>query len=303
MRELMKMVEEGKVKYVELSEASASTIRRAHVVHPITAVQNEELGIGIVCYNPIRRGFLAVDPKLVNKFDEGDVRKPTLYYLTNRFDYCCSLCAKNIENYMVITANFVLPESKDIPGTNEYFDQTVEALQTPLENGPKTQTKMCYPSPYDLILMDCQSYIGTWGYFYETQLAFNGYNMATETFQATIIIYPICLRSCDHQWSQAFFAILHETNQVTVFCANNLFYISSGLYITPFVGYRALAHIFLAKIEADTTTVAHVLLRLPTIQDPCVVMIKPLKIAMSSNVSAATESEHHLTIAKGRGLK
>ena len=34
--------------------------------------------------------------------------------------------------------------------------QAVEALQIPLENGPKTQTKMCDPSPYDLILMDCQ---------------------------------------------------------------------------------------------------------------------------------------------------
>ncbi|PWA38926.1 Galactose mutarotase-like domain-containing protein [Artemisia annua] len=65
----------GRQSYVELSEAFASTIRRAHAVHPITAVQNEELGIGIVSYNPIRRGFLAVDPKLVNKFDEGDVRK------------------------------------------------------------------------------------------------------------------------------------------------------------------------------------------------------------------------------------
>lgn len=41
MGELKKLVEEGKVKYVGLSEASASTIRRAHAVHPLTAVQNE----------------------------------------------------------------------------------------------------------------------------------------------------------------------------------------------------------------------------------------------------------------------
>ena len=39
--ELKKLVEEGKVKYIGLSEASASTIRRAHVIHPITAVQLE----------------------------------------------------------------------------------------------------------------------------------------------------------------------------------------------------------------------------------------------------------------------
>lgn len=41
MGELKKLVEEGKIKYIGLSEASASTIRRAHAVHPITAVQLE----------------------------------------------------------------------------------------------------------------------------------------------------------------------------------------------------------------------------------------------------------------------
>lgn len=41
MGELKKLVEEGKIKYIGLSEASASTIRRAHAVHPVTAVQNE----------------------------------------------------------------------------------------------------------------------------------------------------------------------------------------------------------------------------------------------------------------------
>nr|ACJ84376.1 unknown [Medicago truncatula]AFK48144.1 unknown [Medicago truncatula] len=72
--ELKKLVEEGKVKYIGLSEASPDTIRRAHAVHPITAVQIEwslwtrdieeeivplcrELGIGIVPYSPLGRGF------------------------------------------------------------------------------------------------------------------------------------------------------------------------------------------------------------------------------------------------------
>ncbi|KAL5231777.1 hypothetical protein ABZP36_030553, partial [Zizania latifolia] len=76
MGELKMLVEEGKVKYVGLSEASADTIRRAHGVHPITAVQMEwslwtrdteediiplcrELGIGIVPYSPLGRGFFA----------------------------------------------------------------------------------------------------------------------------------------------------------------------------------------------------------------------------------------------------
>jgi len=74
--ELKKLVEEGKVKYIGLSEASPDTIRRAHAVHPITAVQMEwslwsrdieeeiiplcrELGIGIVPYSPLGRGFFA----------------------------------------------------------------------------------------------------------------------------------------------------------------------------------------------------------------------------------------------------
>ncbi|KAJ0617167.1 putative perakine reductase [Helianthus annuus] len=86
MGELKKLVEEGKVKYIGLSEACASTIRRAHAVHPITAIQAEwlygheiwrmksELGIGIVSYSPIGRGFLASGPKLVKSLKEGDLR-------------------------------------------------------------------------------------------------------------------------------------------------------------------------------------------------------------------------------------
>ncbi|CAN0920445.1 Probable aldo-keto reductase 1 [Linum grandiflorum] len=76
MSELKKLVEEGKIKYIGLSEASPDTIRRAHAVHPITALQMEwslwtrdiedeiiplcrELGIGIVPYSPLGRGFFA----------------------------------------------------------------------------------------------------------------------------------------------------------------------------------------------------------------------------------------------------
>ncbi|XP_028762421.1 probable aldo-keto reductase 2 [Neltuma alba] len=90
--ELKKLVEEGKVKYIGLSEASASTIRRAHAVHPITAVQLEwslwardveediiptcrELGIGIVAYSPLGRGFFSSGAKVVESFSENDFRK------------------------------------------------------------------------------------------------------------------------------------------------------------------------------------------------------------------------------------
>ncbi|KAI3980985.1 hypothetical protein MKX01_025550 [Papaver californicum] len=74
MGELKKLVEEGKVKYIGLSNASVDTIRRAHAVHPVSALQMEwslwtreiedeivpvcrELGIGLVPYSPLGRGF------------------------------------------------------------------------------------------------------------------------------------------------------------------------------------------------------------------------------------------------------
>ncbi|KAL0367271.1 UNVERIFIED_CONTAM: putative aldo-keto reductase 1 [Sesamum radiatum] len=54
---LKKLVEEGKIRYIGLSEASMDTIKTPHAVHPITVVQMEELGIGIVAYSPLGHGF------------------------------------------------------------------------------------------------------------------------------------------------------------------------------------------------------------------------------------------------------
>uniref|UniRef100_J3LWU5 NADP-dependent oxidoreductase domain-containing protein n=1 Tax=Oryza brachyantha TaxID=4533 RepID=J3LWU5_ORYBR len=90
--ELKKLVEEGKIKYIGLSEASASTIRRAHAVHLITAVQLEwslwsrdveeeivptcrELGIGIVAYSPLGGGFFCSGAKLIDSLSQQDIRK------------------------------------------------------------------------------------------------------------------------------------------------------------------------------------------------------------------------------------
>lgn len=91
MSEMKKLVQEGKVKYVGLSECSASTIRRAHKIHPLTAVQMEwslwcrgiekeivptcaELGIGIVAYSPLGKGFLT-DSYKANDIPKGDYRR------------------------------------------------------------------------------------------------------------------------------------------------------------------------------------------------------------------------------------
>lgn len=89
---LAELVQAGKVRYIGLSEASATTIRRAHAVHPISALQSEyslwergieaevlpairELGIGLVPYSPLGRGFLTGSLKRAEELPEGDWRK------------------------------------------------------------------------------------------------------------------------------------------------------------------------------------------------------------------------------------
>lgn len=89
---MAELVQAGKVRHLGLSEASAATIRRAHAVHPITALQTEyslwerepetkvfpvlaELGIGFVPYSPLGRGFLTGQIRSVDDFAEDDFRR------------------------------------------------------------------------------------------------------------------------------------------------------------------------------------------------------------------------------------
>jgi len=89
---MAELVAAGKVRHLGLSEASAETIRRAHAVHPITAVQTEyslwtrdveaeilptleELGIALVAYSPLGRGFLSGRFSSPEELDEGDFRR------------------------------------------------------------------------------------------------------------------------------------------------------------------------------------------------------------------------------------
>ena len=89
---MAELVAAGKVRHLGLSEASAETIRRAHAVHPITAVQTEyslwtrdveadilptleELGIALVAYSPLGRGFLSGRFSSLEELDEGDFRR------------------------------------------------------------------------------------------------------------------------------------------------------------------------------------------------------------------------------------
>src|ERR671939_803021 len=89
---MAELVEQGKVRHLGLSEAAPQTIRRAHAVHPITALQTEyslwtrdpeeqilptvrDLGIGFVAYSPLGRGFLTGRFTTPDDFDEDDFRR------------------------------------------------------------------------------------------------------------------------------------------------------------------------------------------------------------------------------------
>ncbi|MFF8289700.1 aldo/keto reductase [Streptomyces sp. NPDC016309] len=90
---MAELVTAGKVRYLGISEAAATTIRRAHAVHPLTAVQTEyslferglegdgvratldELGIGLVAYSPLGRGFLSGAITTPDDFAEDDFRR------------------------------------------------------------------------------------------------------------------------------------------------------------------------------------------------------------------------------------
>lgn len=97
------LVKEGKVRYFGLSEASVDTIRRAHVVYPISALQSEyslwernleeeiipllhELGIGLVPFSPLGRGFLTGEVKRAADYPEDDFRRNDPRYQGENYD-------------------------------------------------------------------------------------------------------------------------------------------------------------------------------------------------------------------------
>lgn len=100
---MARLVSEGKVRFLGLSEAGARTIRRAHAVHPISALQSEyslwernleaeiiptlrELGIGLVPFSPLGRGFLAGEVKRAEEYPESDFRHLDPRYQGENFD-------------------------------------------------------------------------------------------------------------------------------------------------------------------------------------------------------------------------
>ncbi|XP_038877959.1 probable aldo-keto reductase 2 [Benincasa hispida] len=159
--ELKKLVEEGKIKYIGLSEASASTIRRAHAVHPITAVQIEwslwardveqdivptcrELGIGIVAYSPLGRGFLSSGANFIENLSEDDYRKKlprfqpeNLKHNKTIFEKVSELAARKGCTTSQLALAWVHQQGSDvvpIPGTTKLknLQSNIEALSLKL---------------------------------------------------------------------------------------------------------------------------------------------------------------------------
>ena len=108
---MSELVREGKVRYIGLSEASVQTIRRAHKVHPISAVQTEyslwtrdpedgllealrSLDIGFVAYSPLGRGFLTGQIKRIEDLAEDDFRRNHPRFVGENFQKNLNLVAR-----------------------------------------------------------------------------------------------------------------------------------------------------------------------------------------------------------------
>ena len=159
--EMVRLKEQGKIRFLGLSEAAPQTIRRAAAVHPITAVQTElslwsrdaeaeviptvrELGIGYVAYSPLGRGFLTGQFKSPGDFPEGDFRKFHPRFQGENFEKNVQL-VREVEKMAAekgctaaqLALAWVLAEGDDIvpiPGTKHirYLDENIGALDVKL---------------------------------------------------------------------------------------------------------------------------------------------------------------------------
>ena len=154
---MARLIEEGKIRHIGLSEASAETLRKASKVHPITALQSEyslwtrdveengvleacrEFGIGFVPYSPLGRGFLSGEIKKFEDLAADDWRRTTPRFQGENFDKNLRLVEKleEIAKEKNVTASqlalaWVLAQGQDIvpiPGTKrvKYLEQNAAA--------------------------------------------------------------------------------------------------------------------------------------------------------------------------------
>jgi aryl-alcohol dehydrogenase-like predicted oxidoreductase len=160
---MAQLVDEGKVRFLGLSEAAPETIRRAHAVHPITAVQTElslwsrdaeegvlpcvrELGIGYVAYSPLGRGFLTGQITSAEDFPEDDFRRFHPRFTGENFQRNIAL-VREVEamakekgcTTAQLALAWVSAQGDDvvpIPGTKrrKYLDENIAALDVKLSD-------------------------------------------------------------------------------------------------------------------------------------------------------------------------
>lgn len=172
---MSRLVEEGKVRFLGLSEAGAETLRRASAVHPITALQSEyslwtrdveengvletarELNIGFVAYSPLGRGFLSGEIKSIDDLAEDDYRRHSPRFQGENFDKNIKLVQKveQIAKEKGITASqlaiaWTLAQGDDIvpiPGTKrrKYLEQNAAAVDVKLTSEELEQIEEVFP--------------------------------------------------------------------------------------------------------------------------------------------------------------
>ncbi len=158
---MAELVHQGKVRFLGLSEASAATIRKAHAVHPIAALQSEyslwtrdvepeilptvrELGITFVPYSPLGRGFFGGALKQRNALAEDDTRRNHPRFEEENFQKNLELL-KRVEQFAAekkctpaqLALAWLLAQGKDIvpiPGTKrrKYLEENIEAVSLSL---------------------------------------------------------------------------------------------------------------------------------------------------------------------------
>lgn len=170
---MSRLVEEGKVRYLGLSEVSADVLRRAHAVHPITALETEyslfdrgveengvleatrQMGIGFVGYSPLGRGFLSGEIKTPDDFDPGDSRRMFPRYQGENFYKNLTLveelktraAAKNITPAQLALAWVLAKGVVAIPGTKrrKYLEANVAAADITLSAAELAELEAVMP--------------------------------------------------------------------------------------------------------------------------------------------------------------
>lgn len=157
---MAELVKEGKVKYIGLSEVSSETIKRANAIHPISAVQTEyslfernveangikktmeDLGITLVAYSPLGRGFLSGKFQKPEDFPENDFRRSIPKFQGEQFQKNLDLlkeiqtmaAEKSVSSPQLALAWVIAKGALPIPGTKrvKYVEQNIAATETKL---------------------------------------------------------------------------------------------------------------------------------------------------------------------------